>query len=109
MKEYRQLIRGLFRWTEYHLFKQGWKEALALLRRKNTQKGKKAIIICNGPSLNDLDWSLMTGMATFGLNKVSLLCESFGIAPDFSVIVNPRVLLQEKDKFDLLNKFSSLF
>lgn len=70
---------------------------LSLLREKHL--GKKAVILCNGPSLNEVDFSLIEkqGVFTFGLNKINLLFEKFDFRPSCIVSVNPYVIEQNSD------------
>ena len=40
-----------------------------LKKLKNKYNHKKAVILCNGPSLNEIDFNLLNNTFTFGLNK----------------------------------------
>lgn len=40
-----------------------------VLRFKDIHKGKRGFIACNGPSLNDIDVTKLTGEIVFGLNR----------------------------------------
>lgn len=67
-----------------------------LKKFSNLYKGKKAVIVCNGPSLKRIDFSLLQGVYTFGLNKINLLPEEFNFQPSSIVAVNPFVIEQNK-------------
>lgn len=61
-----------------------------------SRAGGKAVILCNGPSLNAVDFDLLAaaGVATFGLNKINLLFDRTAFRPDYIVAVNRHVLDQ---------------
>lgn len=68
---------------------------------KNAYAGKKALILCNGPSLNKVDFSLITNdIYTFGLNKVNLLFDRVKFRPSSIVSVNDHVIEQNMDFFN---------
>ena len=54
-----------------------------LLECKNKYVGQKCIIIGNGPSLNDTDFSLFSEMKTFGQNRIYLASDYKNFSPDF--------------------------
>lgn len=63
----------------------------------NLYQGEKAVIVCNGPSLKQIDFSLLQEVYTFGLNKINLLPDEFNFQPSSIVAVNPFVIEQNKD------------
>ena len=66
-----------------------------MLRWKNYHAGEECLLICNGPSLNRVDWSRMPARLTkFGLNKIYLGAERFGFLPRYLCCVNEKVLRQ---------------
>jgi hypothetical protein len=69
---------------------------------QNKYEGKKAIILCNGPSLNKVDFKLLQSchIFTFGLNKINLLFERTDFRPSFIVSVNPFVIEQNKNFYN---------
>jgi len=69
----------------------------------NLYQGEKAVIVCNGPSLNKIDFSLLQGVYTFGLNKINLLSDEFNFQPSSIVAVNPFVIEQNKDFYSSTN------
>jgi hypothetical protein len=75
---------------------------VALKRLKNQYAGKKAIILCNGPSLNDVDFNelKMAGIFTIGLNKINLLFNKTDFRPNLIISVNKLVIEQNKDFFN---------
>lgn len=70
---------------------------------KNKFKEQKAVILCNGPSLNDVDFSLLEGVTTFGLNKINLLFDRTTFRPSFIVAVNPLVIEQNREFYESTN------
>jgi Protein of unknown function DUF115 len=71
----------------------------------NRHQGKKAVILCNGPSLNQVDFELLSrsGVFTFGLNKVNLLFKRTDFRPSCIVAVNELVLEQNAGFFNETN------
>ena len=65
-----------------------------LKKLKNKYNHKKAVILCNGPSLNEIDFNLLNNTFTFGLNKINLLFERSDFRPKFIVSCNPYVIEQ---------------
>lgn len=70
---------------------------------KNRHKGERCFIVCNGPSLNKMDLSLLRGEIVFGLNKIYLGLSSFGFFPRYLVAVNEKVIKQSVPEFLKLN------
>ena len=70
---------------------------------KNKFCGQKAIILCNGPSLKKVDFDSLAqqNIATFGLNKINLLFSHTNFRPSFIVAVNPFVIEQNADFYNL--------
>ena len=66
-----------------------------MLRWKNYHRGEECLLICNGPSLNQVEWSRVTPRLTrFGLNKIYLGEARFGFMPRYLCCVNEKVLRQ---------------
>jgi hypothetical protein len=74
-----------------------WKNRQKLKQLKNSHRGEKAVVLCNGPSLLDVDFDHLKGIYTFGLNKINLLFEQTDFRPSSIVAVNPFVLEQNSD------------
>ncbi|WP_101758436.1 6-hydroxymethylpterin diphosphokinase MptE-like protein [Oceanicoccus sp. KOV_DT_Chl] len=88
------LVRRRLMW-DLHL--QSWVSRKKLKSLKNLYQGKKAVILCNGPSLNEVDFDLLKNVYTFGLNKINLLFNKTDFRPSSIVAVNPLVLEQNID------------
>lgn len=62
--------------------------------------GKKAVIVCNGPSLLKVDLSLLKNVFSFGLNKINLLYDKDAYRPNAIVAVNLLVIEQNAAFFN---------
>jgi hypothetical protein len=87
------LLKRRFLWD---LNPQSWISRTKLIRLKDSYKNKKAIIVCNGPSLlkSDLFCIQSNNIFTFGLNKINLLFGKSTFRPSCIVAVNPFVIEQ---------------
>jgi hypothetical protein len=65
-----------------------------LERFYNRHAGKRAVIVCNGPSLKQMDLGFLKNEHTFGLNKIFLGVRQFGFYPRYLVAVNANVIKQ---------------
>lgn len=66
-------------------------------RYYNKHKGERAIIACNGPSLNDIDFSKLKDEVIFGLNR-GYLKEDMAIR--YLVVVNDLVIKQFRQEIE---------
>ena len=80
-----------------------WANRRKLKRLKNSHRGEKAVVLCNGPSLLEVDFDLLKGVYTFGLNKINLLFDQTDFRPSSIVAVNPLVLKQNSDFYASTN------
>jgi len=65
---------------------------------KDIHKGKRALIIGNGPSLRQTDLSKLRDEFTFGLNRIYLLFPELGFHTTYLVSINDLVIEQFKDE-----------
>jgi hypothetical protein len=81
---------------------QSWISRKKLVSLKNKFHAKKAIIICNGPSLlkSDLSCLKSNNIFSFGLNKINLLFDKSDFRPSCVVAVNPFVLEQNSEFYN---------
>lgn len=70
---------------------------------RDRHRGETAVLVANGPSLNETDFDLIRGRLTFGLNKIYLGFEKFRFYPSYYVAVNELVLRQAVDEINELN------
>ncbi|MCK5604682.1 DUF115 domain-containing protein [Candidatus Pacearchaeota archaeon] len=87
---------------QWDLHPYSWLSRKKIRFWKNRYRGKKAIILCNGPSLNEVDFTLLqqSHIFTFGLNKINLLFENNDFRPSAIVVVNSHVMEQNKDFYN---------
>lgn len=64
---------------------------------ENVHDGEACVLVCNGPSLNEMDLTRLNGRVTFGTNKIFLGVEHFGFFPRYLVAVNEKVIRQSQD------------
>ncbi len=74
-----------------------------LARFRNLHLGKRAVLVCNGPSLNRMDLSPLRREIVIGLNKIHLGLNRFDFHPRYVVAVNPRVVEQARDGLSSLS------
>ncbi len=86
-----------FRWN---ISRVGRGSRRMMLLEKDKYYGKKAVILCNGPSLNLVDFNQLCGVFCIGLNKVNLLFERTLFRPDIIVAVNRLVIEQNQSFFN---------
>lgn len=109
MKRLRRLARRLGkayrRWrTEaavarsYRTSAAGRRSARALEALRDTARGRRCVIIGNGPSLNLMDLSPLEGEVTFGLNRGHLLFPRIGGPTTYLVSVNRLVIEQSAEE-----------
>ena len=79
---------------------RSWISRYRLKQWKNLHAGRKAVIVCNGPSLLKTDWSELKHVFTFGLNKINLLFEKTDWRPSCVVTINGFVLEQNADFYN---------
>ena len=61
------------------------------------------ILVCNGPSLNQTDFSLIRGEIVMGLNKIYLGFKKYLFYPRYYVAINRRVIEQSSAAISQLN------
>jgi hypothetical protein len=61
------------------------------------------VLVCNGPSLNEMDLSFLKRHVCIGLNKIFLGIQRFKFYPRYYVAVNERVLQQAAPEIKKLN------
>jgi len=79
-----------------------------LQKFKDIHKGKRCFIIANGPSLANMDLSLLKNEITLGMNRIYLMEEMNGFKPTYLLCVDiNNQLKQFTDEYDKLtiNKF----
>jgi hypothetical protein len=87
-------------WWDLH--PEAFRSRQRLKRDMNTHRGRKAVILCNGPSLLQVDFDLLmkSEVFIFGLNKINLLFDKTPLRPHAIVAVNPYVVNQNRDFYN---------
>jgi glycosyltransferase involved in cell wall biosynthesis len=81
-----------------------WEEAKrgrdveALMDLKDAFKGERCIIIGNGPSLNQMDLSLLANVPTFAVNGIFYAQEKMGFEPTFYVVEDNAVMADNTEQ-----------
>ena len=68
---------------------------LKLMALKDSQKGKRCFIIANGPSIRDMDLSVLKDEVTIGMNRIYLLKEKIGFLPTYLVVNDVALTLKQ--------------
>lgn len=85
--------RGRHTWAR--LTSPTWRQNVRRLEAlRDAHQGKRCFIIGNGPSLKQMDLSLIRDEYTFGLNRIYLLFPELGFQTTYLVSVNELVLEQ---------------
>jgi hypothetical protein len=74
---------------------------LSNLRHRHS--GRRAVLVANGPSLNQMNLSFLKNEITIGLNKIFLGFKQFGFYPRYYVAVNEKVIQQAQQDIKKLN------
>lgn len=69
-----------------------------LARFRDLHRGERGVVVCNGPSLNEMDLGFLRRETVIGLNKIHLGLDRFGFYPRYLVAVNARVVEQSRDE-----------
>ncbi|MEM7708754.1 MAG: 6-hydroxymethylpterin diphosphokinase MptE-like protein [Pseudomonadota bacterium] len=70
---------------------------------KDRHAGQRCILVCNGPSLNGMELSVLRHEVVIGLNKIHLGMDRFRFYPRYLVAVNDRVVAQSREALQKLN------
>lgn len=91
---YRRAAALVWRRLLWDIRSESWSSRKKIRQWRNRCIGQKAVILCNGPSLLKVDFSLLENTFTFGLNKINLLFDKNAFRPSCIVAVNPLVIEQ---------------
>ncbi|WP_343329147.1 6-hydroxymethylpterin diphosphokinase MptE-like protein [Polaribacter staleyi] len=95
---YFNAILIIYKRLKWDLNFKSWNSRKKINKLKNIHKGKKAVIICNGPSLKNVDFDKLmdSGVYYFGLNKINLMFDDTKFRPNAIVASNKLVIEQNK-------------
>lgn len=87
---------------KWDLNPKSWSSRSRINSFKNQYINKKAIIICNGPSLRKVDFNKLidTDVFYFGLNKINLMFDDTDFRPNAVIASNHLVIEQNRDFFN---------
>ncbi len=99
LNPYRYSLNELKNRLKWDLKLESWRSRGKVRRLKNKHLGQKALILCNGPSLNEVDFEEVhraqkEGLIVIGLNKINLLFDRTPMRPNYIVAINIRVIEQ---------------
>lgn len=97
---YRHSLISTLNRLKWDITPESWRSRRKIKHYKSRYLNKKAVIICNGPSLNKSDLSLLDNVFTFGLNKINLLFDRTDFRPSCIVSVNPLVIEQNSSFYN---------
>ncbi|MGM0582623.1 MAG: 6-hydroxymethylpterin diphosphokinase MptE-like protein [Bacteroidota bacterium] len=104
-----RILKGIYRRItkiphriSWNITVEGKKNSSRIEKFNNIHKGETCILLCNGPSLKDTDFSFIEHEVTFGLNRIYLLFDKMGFQADYHVCVNNLVLEQFSDEIESL-------
>jgi len=103
LNPYRRSGRDLLSRLFWDLNPNSWRSRAALRKWRDRHAGQKAVILCNGPSLNEVPFDDLKGTFTFGLNKIHLMFDRTDFRPSVVVAVNPNVIEQTAETYDSLD------
>lgn len=69
----------------------------------NRHYNEQCVIVCNGPSLNNMELGGLKNQTVIGLNKIYLGFKKFRFYPKYYVCVNPTVISQSIEQIRALN------
>jgi hypothetical protein len=69
----------------------------------NRHLGETCVLVCNGPSLNQMNLSFLRRQVCIGLNKIFLGIRTFKFYPRYYVAVNQKVIAQSASEIRALN------
>lgn len=97
---YRRAMKLLIDQFAWDIRPVAWISRAKLKRGRDCFSDKKAVIVCNGPSLNKTDFALLENTFCFGLNKINLLFDRTVFRPSCIVAVNPLVIEQNAEFYN---------
>lgn len=99
---YRSALGAIWYRLVWDLNLKSWISRKRLQDIRNEYAGQKCVILCNGPSLLNVDFDFLNNheVFTIGLNKVNLLFTKFAFRPNCVVAVNEFVLRQNREFYN---------
>ena len=97
---YLNALKIIYNRLKWDLNLKSWDSRRKIKTIKNAYPGKKAIIICNGPSLRKIDFDnfIDSDMYFFGLNKINLMFDETEFRPN-SIVACNRLVIEQNEEF----------
>ena len=90
----RRRLDYLATWRNWHASDIGRANRANLESLRNKHAGQRAVIICNGPSLNQTDMSKVRDEISFCMNRSYLMFDEWELTPTYFTLTNELVLQQ---------------
>ncbi|MBA3029863.1 MAG: DUF115 domain-containing protein [Desulfobacteraceae bacterium] len=99
---YRFAINAILHRILWDIHPHSWLSRKKIRKWQDRYSGQKAVILCNGPSLNHVKFDNLSasGVFTIGLNKINLLFGRSDFRPSVIVAVNPHVIEQNAEFYN---------
>ena len=81
--------------------KQSYQER-RLNRFRDLHRGERMVLVCNGPSLNQTDFTMIRREISMGLNKIYLGFKKYHFYPRYYTAINASVIEQSADEIQRL-------
>lgn len=75
------------------------KQSIPIQSFKGVHKEQRAFIICNGPSLNKIDLSLLKNEITFGCNRIYIGLEKWDLTLDYWAVQDETQIIQQYSEY----------
>lgn len=102
---YRSAVGLILRRAMWDIHPYSWLSRRKVRSWKDRFLGEKAVILCNGPSLNQVNFDDLENskIFTFGLNKINLMFKRSNFRPSVIVAVNLHVIEQNAEFYNATN------
>lgn len=100
LRPVKQAIQHEFSKLHWRNTSEGRSALATFAHLKNCMKGKDAVLLCNGPSLNKVPFEELEGLYVIGMNKINLLFDRTTMRPDMIVAINKYVIEQNADFYN---------
>jgi hypothetical protein len=98
-----ELLTRVYNQLSWLVDSRGVKSKKIFLELKDKHKGGRCFVIGNGPSLNNMNLSLLKDEITIGMNRIYLLFPKIGFSTSYYVAVNGLVVEQYAREIEEVN------
>lgn len=93
---YRSVFREFSKWIVNSSL---YKNSMPIQSLYNIHRGERCFLICNGPSLNRIDMTLLRDEITFGCNRIYIGLEKWGLNLDYWAVQDETQIMQQYDEY----------